>query len=57
MPARMRAHGNFSGTSVERFYSVRINCMMSPSGAVNLGRLCNSLFVFQVVDRYVFTVV
>jgi len=53
----MKANGNFSDTSVERFYSVRINRMMSPSDAVNLGRPCTSLFEFQVVHRYVFVVV
>jgi len=31
--------------------------MMSPSGAVDLGRPCNGLFEFQVVHRYVFIVV
>jgi len=35
--------------SVERFYSVRMNLMMSPSDAVDLGRPCNSLFELQVV--------
>jgi len=49
----MKANGNFSNTSLERFYSVRIN-RMSPSGAVDLGRPCNSFFEFQVVHRYVF---
>ena len=53
VPARMKANGNFSDASVERFYSVRINRMMSPSDAVDLGRPCNSLFKFQVVHRYV----
>jgi len=56
MPARMKANGDFSNATLERFYSVRIN-RASPSGAVDLGRLCNSLFEFQVVHRYVFTVV
>jgi len=27
----MKANGNFSDASVERFYSVKINRMMSPS--------------------------
>jgi len=36
---------------------VRINRMMSPSDADDLGRPCNSLFEFQVVHRYVFIVV
>jgi len=57
MPARMRANGNFSDASVERFYSVRINRMISPSDAVELGRPCNRLFELQVVQRCVFTVV
>jgi len=48
MPARMKANGNFSEANVERFYSVTINLMMSPSNAVDLGRPCNSLFEFQV---------
>jgi len=43
MPARMKANGNFSNVSVERLHSVRINCMMSPTDAVDLGGLCNSL--------------
>jgi len=42
MPARMKANVNFSEASVERFYSVRTNCMMSPSDAVNQGRPCSS---------------
>jgi len=29
MPARMKANGNFSDTSVEWFHSVRINRMMT----------------------------
>jgi len=37
MPARMKAIGNFSDASVERFYSVRIN-RMSPSDTVDIGR-------------------
>jgi len=57
MPARMKANGYISDASVEGFYSVTINRMMSPSDAVDLGRPCNSLFEFQVVHRYVFTVV
>jgi len=56
MPARMKANGNFSNASFKRFYSLRIN-RMSPSDAVDLGRPCNSLFEFQVVPRYIFTVV
>jgi len=58
MPARMKAkYGNFSDSSVERFYSVRINRMISPSDTDDLGRPCNSLFEFQVVQRYVFIMV
>jgi len=45
----MKANGNFSDASVQRFYSVKINRMMSPSDAINLARPCNSLFEFQVV--------
>ena len=36
MPARMKANGNFNDASVERFDSVRINRMMSPSDAVDM---------------------
>jgi len=54
MPARMKANGNFSDESVERFYSVRIYLMMSPSDANDLGRPCYNLFEFEVVHRYVF---
>jgi len=57
MPARKKANGTFSDASVERFYSVRIYLMMSPSNANDLGRPCNSLFEFQVVHRYVFIMV
>jgi len=60
MPARMKADGNFNDTSDKRFYSVSMKLiyrMMSPSGAVDLGRPCNGLFEFQVVHRYVFIVV
>jgi len=57
MTVRMKAHGHFSDTSVERFYSDRINRMMSPIEATDLGRPFNSLFDFQVVHRYVFIVV
>jgi len=39
------------------FFSVRINRMMSPSDAEDLGRSCNSLLEFQVVQRYLFIVV
>jgi len=34
----MKANENFSDASVERFFSVRINRVMSPSDAVDLGR-------------------
>jgi len=51
MPARVKANANFSDTSVERFYQVRMKVdlrliyrMMSPSDAVDLGGPCNSLF-------------
>jgi len=44
MPGRMKANGNFSEASVEQFYSVRINHMMSPSDEVDLDGSCNSLF-------------
>jgi len=57
MPARMKANENLSDTSVERFYSVRINPMMSPSDAVDLDRPWNNLFEFQMVRRYVFILV
>ena len=53
LPARMKANENFSEASVEQFYAVRINRMMSPSDAVYLCRPCNSLFEFEVVHRYV----
>jgi len=53
----MKANGNFTDASVERFYSIRINHMMSPSYPADLGSPCNSLFEFQVVHRYVFIVV
>jgi len=53
----MKANRNFSDASPERFYSVRINRMMRQSAADDLGRPCNSLFEFEVVHRYVFTVV
>jgi len=49
MPGRMKVNGHFSDASVERCYSVRINRMMSPSNAADLGRPCNSLFEFQMV--------
>jgi len=57
MPARMKANGNFSDTIPEQLHSVKINRMISPSDAVDLGSPCNSLFEFEVVYRYVFTVV
>ena len=47
----------FKGRNVERFYSVRTNRMIGPSDANDLGRPCNILLEFQVVRRYVFTVV
>jgi len=57
MPARMKANENFSDVSIGWFYSVRVNRMMSPNDAVDLGRPCNSLFEFQVVHRCVFIMV
>jgi len=57
MLAIMKANGNFSDASVQLFYSVRINRMMGPRDAVDLGRPCKSLFEFQVTHRYVFIVV
>jgi len=36
MPARMKANGYFSDSSFERFYSVKINRMISPSDTVDL---------------------
>ena len=48
MPTRMKANGNFSDANVESFIqSVRINRMISPSDADDLGRPCNSVFEFQ----------
>jgi len=38
-------------------YSVKVNRMISPSDAADLGRPCNSLLKFQVVHRYVCIVV
>jgi len=57
MPARIKANGNFSDPSFERFYSVRINCIISKCDAFDLVRPCNRLFEFQVVRRYVIIVV
>ena len=57
MPVRMKANGNFSDAGGERFYSVRINRMMSSNDAVDLDRPCNSLCEFQVTHRYVSLVV
>jgi len=58
MPARMKAKGNFSdAVSMGSVQSVRINRLMSPSDADDLGRPCNSLFEFQVVHRCVLIVV
>ena len=48
MPARIKANRNFSDASLERFYSVRVNRMMSPSDAVDLGRPSYRLFACQV---------
>jgi len=58
MPGRMKANRNFSYASLERFYAVGTNCVMSSNDAVDLGLpCCNSTFEFQVVHRCVFTVV
>jgi len=57
MPDTTKANGNFNDSSVERFYSVRISCMISLSDSVDLGRPCNRLFEFQVIHRYVFILV
>jgi len=57
MPIRIKANGNFIDANVEQFYSVRINCMISSSDAIDLARPCNSLFEHQVVHRHVFKVV
>ena len=58
MPGRMKTSGNaVTQTSNGFIQSVRINRMMSPSDADDLGRPCNSLFELQVVHRYVFIVV
>jgi len=47
MPVRMKVNGNFSDANIERFYSVTINRMMSPSDAVDLGCPCNSILNFR----------
>jgi len=57
MQGRMKVNGNFSNASIERLYSVRINRMMSPSDAVDLGHHCNILFDFLEANRHVFIVV
>jgi len=51
MSTRMKTNRNFSDAIAERFYSFRINRMVSPSDAVHLDRPCNSLSEFQVVHR------
>jgi len=58
MPARVKAV-EISVTQASNGFikSVRINHMINPSDADDLGRPCNSLFEFQVVHRYVFIVV
>jgi len=55
MPARIAANGNISDASVERFYSVRINHMMS--SVTLMTWVAPMTFEFQVVHRYVFIVV
>jgi len=57
MPARMKANGKSSDKSVERFYLVTINRMVSPSDADDQGRPCNSQFEYEVVHRHVLIVV
>ena len=58
----MKANGNFNDASLERFYSVSINLVISlrndhknniigPNDAVDLVRLCNCLLEFQVFHR------
>jgi len=42
----MRANGNVSDASVERFYSIRIN-RMRPSDAVDLGRPVTAYWSFR----------
>jgi len=32
----MKVNGNFSGASIEQFYTVRINNMMSPNDGIDL---------------------
>jgi len=36
MPARMKPNGNFSIASIERYYTLRINHMMSPNDCIDL---------------------
>jgi len=43
----MKAYGNFSDASVERFHSVTINRTISSSDADDLGRPCNSCLNFR----------
>jgi len=47
MADKLTANGNFSDTSVERFYSVTINRMMSPSDASDLGRPVTAYLTFR----------
>jgi len=47
----MKVNGNSSDAGVERFYSIRINRVMNPSEAVDLGLPCNSLFKSLVAYR------
>ena len=43
----MKTNGNFSDANVERFYSVRINRMMSPSDSVDLARPVTAYLNFR----------
>jgi len=57
MPARMKVNENFSGASIERFYAVRINHMTSPNDGIDVKSPPQQPSLFQVVHRYVYTVV
>jgi len=43
----MKANGNSSDATIERFYSVRINRMMSPSDTVDLVRPVTAYLNFR----------
>jgi len=53
----MKVNENFSGASIERFYTVRINHMMSPNDGIDVKSPPQQPSLFQVVHRYVYTVV